>query len=226
VIAHLVVRRAVPAALVLGAFAFATPAHADVDSDVAALKAATEKYKDVEVALADGFMKDDMCVSSPAGVMGYHYANPKRLEAAPDVTKPPILVYQPDGKGGRKLVAVEYFQADKDQNLKTDDDKPSLYGLKFDGPMLGHTPGMPIHYDLHAWVWQDNPAGMFAQFNPKGSCAVSGEQVSMVPAGGADTGGGSTAGVENTWLFALGAGALALGAGMVTTGRLVGGRRR
>ena len=163
-IAHRVTRVAVPAALVLGAFAFAAPAQADVDSDVAALKAATEKYKDPAAAIADGFMKDDNCVSSPdgKGVMGYHYVNPKRLEAAPEVTKPPILVYQDDSKGGRKLVAVEYFKADKDQDLTTTDDKPSLFGKPFDGPMEGHNPTMPRHYDLHAWVWQDNPAGTFA----------------------------------------------------------------
>lgn len=40
----------------------------------------------------------------------------------------------------------------------------------FDGPTLGHEPGMPIHHDLHAWVWKHNPAGTFAQFNPRVSC--------------------------------------------------------
>jgi hypothetical protein len=29
---------------------------------------------------------------------------------------------------------------------------------------------MPEHYDLHAWVWQANPAGMFAAWNPTVSC--------------------------------------------------------
>ena len=40
--------------------------------------------------------------------------------------------------------------------------------MPFDGPMLGHEPGMPIHYDLHAWLWKQNPSGMFARWNPDG----------------------------------------------------------
>ena len=34
--------------------------------------------------------------------------------------------------------------------------------------MLGHEPGMPIHYDLHVWIWQHNPVGMLDMFNPRG----------------------------------------------------------
>jgi ABC-type Zn2+ transport system substrate-binding protein/surface adhesin len=26
------------------------------------------------------------------------------------------------------------------------------------------------HYDLHVWLYRENPKGMFAQFNPKASC--------------------------------------------------------
>jgi hypothetical protein len=48
---------------------------------------------------------------------------------------------------------------------------PVLFGsVAFNGPMAGHSPGMPWHYDQHVWVWSDNPAGTFAQFNPRLSC--------------------------------------------------------
>jgi hypothetical protein len=36
--------------------------------------------------------------------------------------------------------------------------------------MPGHQPGMPIHYDLHVWLWMDNPSGMFAPWNPRVRC--------------------------------------------------------
>jgi len=36
--------------------------------------------------------------------------------------------------------------------------------------MLGHSEGMPIHYDLHVWAWQANPAGTFAEWNPNVHC--------------------------------------------------------
>jgi hypothetical protein len=70
----------------------------------------------------------------------------------------------------RRLVAAEWIVVDKDQNLATDDDRPSMFGVPFDGPMLGHQPGMPIHYDLHAWVWKKNPSGTFARWNPTVTC--------------------------------------------------------
>ena len=40
----------------------------------------------------------------------------------------------------------------------------------FDGPMEGHSPVMPRHYDLHVWVWHHNPSGMFSMWNPNVSC--------------------------------------------------------
>jgi hypothetical protein len=102
--------------------------------------------------------------------MGFHYAN-ERLTADPAVrpSEPEALLYE-SRRGKLRLVAVEYIRIDADQNLETDEDRPWLFGRPFDGPMLGHEPGMPIHYDLHAWIWKRNPAGTFAQWNPRVSC--------------------------------------------------------
>src|SRR5512132_574547 len=35
-----------------------------------------------------------------------------------------------------------------------------------DGPMPGHSPTMPIHYDLHGRLWQDNPSGSSRRGTP------------------------------------------------------------
>ena len=137
---------------------------------ITTVRQATAKFHDPAAALAAGYLPSDVCVSSPAGAMGYHYVNPTLAQQPIDITRPAILVYQPDGDGGRRLVAAEYFKADADQDLTTDGDRPTLLGVPFDGPMLGHEPGMPIHYDLHVWIWQHNPVGMLDQFNPSGSC--------------------------------------------------------
>lgn len=48
--------------------------------------------------------------------------------------------------------------------------QPSLFGRAFDGPMPGHNPQMPWHYELHVWAWQGNPSGLFASWNPNVSC--------------------------------------------------------
>lgn len=171
------VKFAVGAAGILAAFAALGPLSAYADGqeaaahrDLAAARAATAKYHDEAKAVADGYQRADFCVESPDGVMGYHYVKPELLDAPMDVRTPPILLYLPDRAGGRKLAGVEYMKVDADQDLATYDDRPSAFNTQFDGPMPGHEPGMPVHYDLHVWLWKHNPDGMFAQFNPAVSC--------------------------------------------------------
>lgn len=137
---------------------------------LATLRRELRPYEDVRVALADGFVPVSECTESPAGGMGVHFLNPARAMAPLDATKPALLLYLPTSDGGYRLLGAEWFQADADQDLSTDDDRPSLWGQPFDGPMLGHEPGMPIHYDLHVWLYQANPAGVFAPWNPAVKC--------------------------------------------------------
>jgi hypothetical protein len=138
--------------------------------DLQAVRAATAKYHDVSVALADGYVPASGCESSPMGAMGIHYLNPSLLGPGNDPVRPEVLLYLPNGKGSLKLVGVEYFQADADQDFTTSGDRPSLFGRGFDGPMPGHNAQMPIHYDLHVWVNERNPNGVFAPWNPAISC--------------------------------------------------------
>jgi hypothetical protein len=102
--------------------------------------------------------------------MGLHYVNPARLQAPADPAKPQILLYGKAADGSVKLLAAEFFAPDRDQDPGTDGDRPSLFGQPFDGPMPGHGPDMPVHYDLHVWVEKANPAGVFAPWNPNVSC--------------------------------------------------------
>jgi hypothetical protein len=134
------------------------------------VRKATERFQDVNVARRAGYEPAKECVAGPDGGMGVHYTN-ARLARDPRtrLRRPEVLVYAPHGDG-RRLVAVEYYRSDADGRLDTDDDRPHLFGRGFDGPMEGHVPGMPVHYDLHAWIWKRNPAGTFAQFNPRVSC--------------------------------------------------------
>ena len=250
-------RRLAPTVAAFAALGLAAPiAQAaespDVQKALDAVKAAYDKYKDPSVAVADGFAATDQCSEGPDGVMGYHYVNSALVGAPVDQMKPPVVIYQPDGNGGRKLVAIEYFKPDADQNLATSDDKPSLYGRAFDGPMEGHAPGMPKHYDMHVWLWQTNPKGTFAQFNPAGSCKTatatmshgdstgtdsssgttsggtsSGGQVSSVPSGAAQTGGERPVGGDRDmmWLYGVGGAAMAAGAFVLTSGRRTARRK-
>ncbi len=147
----------------LAAGASAGVTESDTLQQLAQVRQVTAKYHDVEQALADGYVATHVCVEG----MGYHYLNPRLAsDLTIDPLTPELLIYAPSGEG-LKLVAVEYFVANVGQA------RPSVMGWGFDGPMAGHEPGMPEHYDLHAWVWQANPYGLFTPFNWKISCGNS-----------------------------------------------------
>lgn len=170
--------------------ALAAPGSSDpvVNRQLAAVRAATAKYHDPAVAIADGYLPTEVCVASPDGGMGMHYVNPSRVGKL-DPLRPDVLLYEP-APGGLRLVGVEYLQFALvqlpgshdwtlwfDQNPPPDGSTfapaPSLFGQRFNGPMAGHEPDMPWHYDLHVWLWKANPDGVFSTWNPNVHCPSS-----------------------------------------------------
>ena len=141
--------------------------------DLAKVRRATAKYHDVNAALADGFIQTPACVASPDGGMGIHFIHPARLmDPAENILEPEVLLYVETGNG-MKLLGVEYFYGIGAPDTPIPNPAPPapiLFGRAFDGPMDAHEPGQPPHYDLHVWIWQPNPSGMFAPFNPNVNC--------------------------------------------------------
>ena len=154
---------------------------------LASVRQATAAYHDVEKAKLAGYVLDPVCISSPLGTMGIHALNEGLLGPGVEADRPEALLFLPKAGGGVNLVAVEYLEfvmlrypdgsirpwvsPDKWPDTHTVvNPHPELFGQKFDGPMAGHSPTMPWHWDLHVWAWQPNPSGMFAQFNPRLSC--------------------------------------------------------
>lgn len=156
-----------------GLFPSAAPRAETVPPPVAAeldrVRNLLAKYKDPAVAVRDGYLSTLGCVHYKSGAMGVHFLNPAHIAPTPDPDKPQILVYEP--KDGRlELVAAEWLIPLATGVAK----RPVLFGRPFDGPMAGHEPLMPDslhHYDLHVWLFKENPKGMFAATNPKVSCA-------------------------------------------------------
>ena len=100
--------------------------------------------------------------------MGYHYVNADLMEdTAVKALQPEVLVYAPAADGGLKLVAVEWVVRSAQSNPPGVSEPPSVLGM--DMHILVPPPG-PAFYLTHAWVWADNPAGMFADWNPEVSC--------------------------------------------------------
>jgi hypothetical protein len=124
---------------------------------VRVLRHVTDHYRWLENAEAEGYKKITECVEKPGtGAMGFHYAKQELIDDKTQARKPEVLVYMPNKYGRYKLVAVEF--------LSTAAHRPSIAGVTFeDGPFPGS-------YALHAWVWRDNPRGMFAAYNPDLRC--------------------------------------------------------
>lgn len=128
-----------------------------------AVHAATARYHSLEQAAKAGYTVASPCVSSPLGVMGFHYANEELVDETFSPLEPEALLYAPDANGVLKLVAVEYVVLDEGQA------RPMFGGQPFD---VRGTPRAEPHWSLHVWLFETNPLGMFAPFNPDVSCAA------------------------------------------------------
>ena len=139
------------------------------------IREATRDLRDPAAAQAAGYRPSPECAELPGvGGMGQHWINLALLDDGGriDPTMPEVLLFAPSPNGELELVGVEYMAFDADQDLGTDGDRPTMLGHPLEGPMPGHEEGMPVHYDLHAWVFTNNPSGELATWNPRVSCEV------------------------------------------------------
>jgi hypothetical protein len=200
------INRAGRALLVLTVLAACTPSDAreagnslPTDPTLEAVREATLRFLDVEVALAEGYVRDpmDLCdtaemMGRPAeeGVMGIHFFRPDLLGVSgppnprvsgtgthTDFLRPSILIYEPQKDGSLELVAVENLVFIEAWEAAGNTDRPWFRGMPYD--LMADDPATEVdeahmfepHYDLHVWLYRDNPRGMFAQFNPNATCA-------------------------------------------------------
>src|SRR5574338_655358 len=153
--------------------------HNSVNSQLAKVRAATARYHSLDVAKQHQYalLTDAAgiaCIANPpVGTMGVHFVNGDLVAAANagtlDPTRPQALVYEPEEHGQMRLVAVEYvvFQQQWDATHKA---APKLFGQQFMLTPDGNRFGLPAFYSLHAWIWNVNPDGMFAMWNPRVDC--------------------------------------------------------
>lgn len=137
---------------------------AEIRAQLALLRNATAAFYSFDVARAAGWMAQmSECVESPAGGMGYHYGNPDQLANAGELSllRPEVLVFVPMEDGSMRFGAVEYIIAAADW--------PFAEPPEFMGQELGYNAHLDI-WALHVWIGIDNPAGIFADFNPNVSC--------------------------------------------------------
>jgi len=137
------------------------PCDQECRRQVAIARAATARYHDIQAAINDGFVPASPCIALPdgGGAMGVHYLNFARvLNPNLDPAEPEALLYMPNENGEMRLVAVEYLIP-----TVMSPSSPELFGQHFH-------PGPMATWALHAWIWRNNPAGMFEDFNTKLTC--------------------------------------------------------
>ena len=169
------------------------------EPSLAEVRLATDRFRDVNVALAEGYIADpfNMCDTAAMmgrpdayGAMGIHYfrADLLGITAPPaprvngvgthtDFLKPSILIYEPQADGTMELVAVENLVFAEAWRAAGNAEPPSFHGVPYDAMI--DDPSTPLdeahmfepHFDRHVWIYRDNPNGVFAQFNPAVSCA-------------------------------------------------------
>lgn len=167
------------------------------DYDLAALRTAVEKYKDVKVALAEGYIPDPSghCVDAAAeglpaewGGMGIHYLNPSLLKITADqprvdgmsihtdFLKPSVLLYEPQADGSLVLVGVENLVFEKAWKEAGNNSAPMFNGRAWDhmadkaDTAADEAHGFEPHYDQHVWLFRENPSGELMPFNPNVTC--------------------------------------------------------
>jgi hypothetical protein len=132
------------------------------------IREAVSKYKNLPVALNNGYRPLPTCVEDfdESGALGLEYL---QLRAVRDKTinlvEPEQLFYEPQPGGKPPVLAgVGYFVPDEGQ-------KPPASPLgHLDGPIPGQFFGEPAHWELHVWLFHENPDGLLAFFNADIKC--------------------------------------------------------
>ena len=147
------------------------------------IRLATEKYRDLDKAQADGYFRFTGYVPN----MGYQYANPK-LFSGFNLRQPPILNYdERDGRfeltGVMFISAIDrspgsvlpfkgaefmkhpmmcHYQDGTNLNLEKQEQCPAEHPLTKAALVFWH----PDLWMMSAWIWYPNPNGLFSLYNP------------------------------------------------------------
>jgi hypothetical protein len=162
----------------------------EIDVFITAARAGTAPYHDRARAIADGYRR----IGPDSPGMGEHWINPALVTLGQlDPARPQILSYVPTAEGPR-LIGVAYALALREGEVPpasaipctawhahtgtVADEALSLHSAAMNGAAPAHAgecDGGGHHHHggaaavrlatVHAWIWQDNPDGVFAPDN-------------------------------------------------------------
>jgi len=135
------------------------------------VREATERFRDVTVAEAEGYTLQFGCVTGPdSGAMGMHFV--KGVFVGDDVidpARPEIVIYEPKPDGRLKLIGADFLVL-KDVWDAKHAAPPQLMGQLFHLFEAPNRFGLPAFYTLHVWAWKENPNGSFVNWHPNVKC--------------------------------------------------------
>jgi hypothetical protein len=164
---------------------------------VAKVRIATERFQDVNVALAEGYVPDpaNHCVTAaseglPAemGGMGIHYLRPALLGITAttprvdgtgihtDFDNPAILLYEPQADGSLVLVGAENLVFKKAWEEAGNLEPPDFAGRHWDfmeddpDTAADEAHGFEPHYDQHVYFLGDDLEAAVQPFHPAVTC--------------------------------------------------------
>jgi hypothetical protein len=160
---------------------------ADQAQTLNALTQLSAPFHDLDAAQAAGYSlfkafpltaKDGCISSAQEGGMGYHYTRGNNLgDDSVSLLDPEFLVYAPknaprkDGEARTRLAAFDYFipystkwPGPNDPTFKR---APTVHDFSTMGelPDITFAPSRFGGWMFHIWLWENNPGGMFANWN-------------------------------------------------------------
>jgi hypothetical protein len=140
---------------------------------VQVVRDATDRFRDVKAAEAEGYALQFGCVTGDeSGAMGMHYVNGALVgDGELDPARPEIVIYEPTPDGRLKLIGADYLVLADAWHAKHKE-TPQIMGQLmhlFESP---NRFGLPPFYTLHVWAWKENPAGMFVNWHNNVSCTA------------------------------------------------------
>lgn len=128
---------------------------AETRQQLAGVRQATLQFHSKAQAEDNEYVDVNLFVSG----QGFHFVNFGLVNGTFDPEKPQILVYAPTSQGRLRLVAVEYAVP-----IALSPEAPA--GFIGENDVWHQENALGGVWVLHAWVWQANPKGIFADNNP------------------------------------------------------------
>jgi hypothetical protein len=153
-----------PAPISAPATAVTANANKSVGDELGHLRSVIGRFQNIEAARnAEYTVPLTGCMVDPTlGGMGFHFGKGSAIDGVVNELEPEALLYEPEKNGRLKLVAVEFLVPYT--AAPRSGPAPRAFGLDFKQNDVFQV------WALHAWIFDHNPSGMFADWNPNVNC--------------------------------------------------------